>query len=95
MACDGGALSEALFLPAAIISSGDDDVCRASLRQIDLIKCDVRQIGAQSRLRADTVLMNPPFGTRRKGADMEFLEAAFNLSTNAIYSLNKVRETHG
>ncbi|KAL3689150.1 hypothetical protein R1sor_015459 [Riccia sorocarpa] len=24
----------------------------------------------------DTVIMNPPFGTRRKGADMEFLSAA-------------------
>lgn len=61
-------------------------------RQIDLILCDVRQIAAQSRLMADTVVMNPPFGTRRKGADLEFLDAAFKLSRNAIYSLHKVCE---
>jgi predicted RNA methylase len=27
----------------------------------------------------DTVIMNPPFGTRRKGADMEFLAAALKV----------------
>ena len=35
--------------------------------QIDFVRCDVRQVVAQQRLRADTVVMNPPFGTRRKG----------------------------
>lgn len=28
----------------------------------------------------DTVVMNPPFGTRRKGADMEFLSAALQVA---------------
>mmetsp|Transcript_9510 Transcript_9510/g.24178 ORF Transcript_9510/g.24178 Transcript_9510/m.24178 type:complete len:211 (-) Transcript_9510:267-899(-) len=56
---------------------------------IDFVRSDVRHIGAQGRLRAETVLMNPPFGTRRKGADVEFLEAAFALSSGAIYSLHK------
>jgi predicted RNA methylase len=28
----------------------------------------------------DTVVMNPPFGTRRKGADMEFLASALKVS---------------
>lgn len=32
---------------------------------------------AGAGLRADTVVMNPPFGTRRRGADMDFLRAAF------------------
>jgi predicted RNA methylase len=33
-----------------------------------------------SRLRADVVLMNPPFGTKKhKGVDMEFLRAAFQV----------------
>lgn len=36
--------------------------------QIDFVRCDVRSVGAQQRLKADTVIMNPPFGTRRKGA---------------------------
>jgi rRNA N6-adenosine-methyltransferase METTL5 len=39
--------------------------------------------------RFDTVLMNPPFGTRRAGADVEFLEAAMQLRPAAIYSLHK------
>jgi predicted RNA methylase len=28
----------------------------------------------------DTVIMNPPFGTRRKGADMEFLSAGLKVT---------------
>ena len=27
----------------------------------------------------DTVVMNPPFGTRKKGADMDFLAAALKV----------------
>jgi putative methylase len=42
-------------------------------------------------LRADTVVMNPPFGTRRKGADMGFLRAALGVTRRggAVYSLHK------
>jgi putative methylase len=40
-------------------------------------------------LRADTVIMNPPFGTRRRGADLGFLRAGLMLARNAVYSLNK------
>ena len=34
---------------------------------------------AVQRLAADTVIMNPPFGTRRRGADLDFLRAAFQV----------------
>eukprot|EP00246_Nothoceros_aenigmaticus_P005417 TRINITY_DN1746_c0_g1_i4.p1 TRINITY_DN1746_c0_g1~~TRINITY_DN1746_c0_g1_i4.p1 ORF type:complete len:172 (-),score=26.34 TRINITY_DN1746_c0_g1_i4:270-785(-) len=37
----------------------------------------------------DTVIMNPPFGTRKKGADMEFLSAALKIAGQAVYSLHK------
>lgn len=59
--------------------------------QIDFLQCDVRQqlTSRSTRLTADVVIMNPPFGTRRKGADMEFLQAAFQLSCGTIYSLHK------
>ncbi|KAL4420403.1 hypothetical protein ABPG75_010059 [Micractinium tetrahymenae] len=76
----------------------DDDALRIAQENVDeyedplpvdFIRCDVRQVAAQARLQADTVVMNPPFGTRRKGADMEFLRAAFALSRNSIYSLHK------
>jgi hypothetical protein len=48
--------------------------------------------GAWRRLAADTVIMNPPFGTRRKGADVDFLRAAARLlrsAGGAVYSLHK------
>lgn len=41
------------------------------------------------RLSADTVIMNPPFGTKRKGVDMVFLKAAFAMSRGSVYSLHK------
>lgn len=38
----------------------------------------------------DTVLMNPPFGTKHNaGMDMKFLKSAFNLAKTAVYSLHK------
>ncbi|BGP45043.1 hypothetical protein JCM10450v2_000860 [Rhodotorula kratochvilovae] len=37
----------------------------------------------------DTVVMNPPFGSWRKGIDMVFLEVACQLAETAVYSLNK------
>ena len=39
--------------------------------------------------RADTVLTNPPFGTRRKGADVAFLAAAMKMAETAVYSFHK------
>ncbi|KAL9399433.1 hypothetical protein Peur_008394 [Populus x canadensis] len=43
----------------------------------------------------DTVAMNPPFGIRRKGADVDFLSAALKIAREAVYSLHKTstRET--
>lgn len=61
--------------------------------RVDLLCMDVSVIangGVQSMEGvADTVFTNPPFGTRRKGADVVFLQAAFRLSRHAVYSLHK------
>lgn len=58
--------------------------------QIDFVLCDVQQLSSlQPHLQADTVITNPPFGTRQKGADMAFLRAAFRLSRHSVYSLHK------
>jgi putative methylase len=38
--------------------------------------------------RADTVLQNPPFGTRENHADREFLKKAFTVA-DAVYSFHK------
>ena len=67
----------------------DDDV----VPSIDLVNVDVRAIAGGDMpcmdKCADTVVTNPPFGTRCKGADLVFLEAAFRLSRHAVYSLHK------
>eukprot|EP00466_Bigelowiella_natans_P005141 jgi/Bigna1/132073/aug1.16_g6781 len=37
----------------------------------------------------DTVIMNPPFGTRNSGIDMIFVETALRLTKTSVYSLHK------
>ena len=37
----------------------------------------------------DTVIMNPPFGTKNNGIDVQFLETAIQCSSRAVYSLHK------
>lgn len=59
---------------------------------VDFVQCDVTSLaagGSWHGLRADTVVMNPPFGTKTKGVDMEFLRAAFAVSQHSVYSLHK------
>ncbi|KAK4601913.1 hypothetical protein RGQ29_011136 [Quercus rubra] len=55
---------------------------------INLIQCDVKNLGWRGQT-VDTVVMNPPFGTRKKGADMEFLSVALKIASQAVYSLHK------
>ncbi|RUS14660.1 hypothetical protein BC937DRAFT_93501 [Endogone sp. FLAS-F59071] len=43
--------------------------------------------GFQGKL--DTIVMNPPFGTKNKGIDMVFLKKAINIAETAVYSLHK------
>lgn len=63
---------------------------RDLLGQCDFILCDVKKIDKNMQLKAfDTVIMNPPFGTREKGADLVFLKMALSLATKAVYSLHK------
>lgn len=64
---------------------------------VELLRCDARalpprlQRGAAGGGVVHTVVCNPPFGTRRKGADMEFLAAACGVATSAVWSLHKAR----
>lgn len=51
---------------------------------IDLIIGDIECVVGSF----DTVLMNPPFGTWRRGADIKFLRKALEISS-VIYSLHK------
>uniref|UniRef100_A0A162AMK9 Methyltransferase-like protein 5 n=1 Tax=Daucus carota subsp. sativus TaxID=79200 RepID=A0A162AMK9_DAUCS len=45
---------------------------------MEFVQCDVRNFGWRGQI-IDTVVMNPPFGTRRKGADMDFLSVALKV----------------
>lgn len=56
---------------------------------IDFVECDLAQLKLPQHQLFDTVLMNPPFGTRTKGIDVVFLERAIALCTGAVYSLHK------
>ncbi|WOL08346.1 hypothetical protein Cni_G17099 [Canna indica] len=55
---------------------------------IDFIRCDINKLRWRDHW-IDTVVMNPPFGTRRKGSDMEFLAMALKVASGAVYSLHK------
>lgn len=76
--------SDALCIASSNVHEFEDHL------PIDFIQCDVSDLKIrQPLLKADTVIMNPPFGTRRKGADAEFLDAAFNVARHSVYSLHK------
>ncbi|XVF49144.1 hypothetical protein PTKIN_Ptkin03bG0244800 [Pterospermum kingtungense] len=55
---------------------------------IDFVQCDISKLGWRGQI-VDTVVMNPPFGTRKKGADIDFLSVALKVASEAVYSLHK------
>ncbi|KAM1046916.1 hypothetical protein ACFX13_026952 [Malus domestica] len=55
---------------------------------MDFIQCNIKNLGWRASV-VDTVVMNPPFGTRNKGADMDFLSIALKVASQAVYSLHK------
>lgn len=59
---------------------------------IEFVNCDVTRDVTSTKFGNyfDTVIMNPPFGTKNnEGIDMKFLEVAQFLSNNVVYSLHK------
>ena len=65
--------------------------------QIDLVQCSVAQLlqaeACSPQLSAHVVIMNPPFGTRTKGADIQFLRAAFKVGL--VCCLSSLHECTG
>lgn len=56
----------------------------------ELVLCNVtRDMSKRWYNCFDTVVMNPPFGTRNKGLDMDFVCVGLNLAKTAVYSLHK------
>jgi len=67
-----------------------ENIAEFEMDNLDLIQIDIKNIGEGWKKRYDTVIMNPPFGTKHnKGLDMLFLQTAIMLSRNAVYSLHK------
>ncbi|KAG4141231.1 hypothetical protein ERO13_D06G063200v2 [Gossypium hirsutum] len=55
---------------------------------IDFVQCDISNLGWRGQI-VDTVVMNPPFGTRKKGIDMDFLFVALKyIKRTALRDLN-------
>ncbi|CAL1582347.1 unnamed protein product [Knipowitschia caucasica] len=61
------------------------------ISNLDFVQCDISSLELEAySSKFDTVIMNPPFGTKRnQGIDMIFLKTALKLANNAVYSLHK------
>ncbi|CAK1581664.1 unnamed protein product [Parnassius mnemosyne] len=100
--CGPGVLGiGAAFLGAGFVTAVDIDedaveiinenVEEAEISNIDVIKSDFLNCNTfRWENYFDTVLMNPPFGTKNNtGIDMKFLQMGLNLSCDSVYSLHK------
>lgn len=71
------------------------NITEMELPGIDCVRTDVvDKLSAKNSSRwdniFDTVIMNPPFGTKNNsGIDMKFLETAIKITNNSVYSLHK------
>jgi len=53
---------------------------------VELVQCDIARLPLRAGVKG-TVLMNPPFGAQRKGADRAFLRAAMTMG-DVIYTIH-------
>ncbi|NLI62421.1 MAG: methyltransferase domain-containing protein [Methanosarcinaceae archaeon] len=70
------------------------DICESAVAgktDISFIRCDISEIPGfienKKIERADTIVMNPPFGAQKKGNDRPFMKSALE-SGNIIYSIH-------
>lgn len=98
LGCGCGTLGVAASLLSADHVIGMDiDVEALDLAKSNSLELDVEMDLIQANLAefvfkgwtVDTVVMNPPFGTRNKGADMAFLSSACQIAESTVYSLHK------
>lgn len=96
LGCGGGILSIGAALLGAERVTGIDvdpnaiDDARRNVEEagvkVELLNMDIRD----ADLKADTVIMNPPFGAQRRNADRPFLETALRIAPRA-YSFHNAR----
>lgn len=97
---DQEALDSALQNVNDFFSSEDecDDIASVyrNCQEINFVRADLassldptERQGCFMLKKFDTVVMNPPFGTKCRGLDMLFLQQAISLTDNVVYSLHK------
>ena len=105
LGCGSGMLSIGAVMLGAQLVVGidiDEDALEISMQNrddfemngnVELILADVTDVNGtleQMHKKFDTVIMNPPFGTKRnKGIDMTFVKQALSLARTSVYSLHK------
>lgn len=90
----GGAHVVGFEIDAEALMVAKNNVDEMEVPNVDFIQCDVIEglavEGSLWHKAFDTVLMNPPFGTKKNaGMDMKFLKVALQLSRNVVYALHK------
>lgn len=99
LGCGCGMLTIGTQLLGAAYTVGFDidpdalEICSSNISDYDIQNCDIVACDVTTSLSSwegffDTVIMNPPFGTRNKGVDVEFIKAGLQLA-NVVYSLHK------
>lgn len=72
------------------LDSFSENIDDFEIDNIDIVNIDVKQLGEGWENCFDTVVMNPPFGTKHnKGLDLVFLQTGIKLARGAVYSLHK------
>ncbi len=66
------------------LATAAENLQELQLKNCELINSDISKLS----LKADVVVQNPPFGTKRKHADRAFLIKAFD-TAGVIYSIHK------
>ncbi|XP_037028921.1 rRNA N6-adenosine-methyltransferase METTL5 [Bradysia coprophila] len=103
LGCGCGMLSIGAFLLGSQYTVGFDidrdalnilqrNINEMEIPGVDGVQLDVIQDLKESKWKGvfDTVLMNPPFGTKHNaGMDIKFLETGIALATGTVYSLHK------
>ncbi len=94
--CGAGVLSIASSILGSTYTIGfdvDQDAldnawvnCKKLEVPVDLVQMDILSLNIAHSL--DTVVMNPPFGTRNVGIDSEFVKKGMD-NANVVYSLHK------
>lgn len=97
---DAGCGNGVLGIAAALLGARDVTGADLDPEAVEVAGRNARRVGAKGRwvvsdVRAvegpfDTVLMNPPFGSQRRHADLPFLDAALRLG-RVVYSFHNAK----